>query len=218
MTPSPARGEGNSALIPHFPAPIPPPTRVLPPNPCFSSRGSGAPDNGGMSTIPAPPDRLTGDARRWAAAEPSPDDAVALPLHCFSPPECNAPDPTGGPPCHPGNAAGVIRDGTAPQPPGPGRRDATIRAAGSVTQAATLRPAQPSGCPGGAIMAPVRPGSPLRSGRDDKRGGSPSGTSPGSGRDDKDAGRSHGLARTDAVRLQLHCSSRPESNTGGPAP
>ena len=41
-------------------------------NPCFSSPCSGAPDNGGMSITrvpPAPSGRLTGDARRWAAAK-----------------------------------------------------------------------------------------------------------------------------------------------------
>ncbi|MFN3537352.1 MAG: hypothetical protein ACK4Y4_07910 [Brevundimonas sp.] len=166
--------------------------------------------------------RMDRDAAALSAAEQAPADAVGLQSHCFSPSESNTPDPTGGPPCHPGNAEGVIRDGTALQPPGPGRRDATIQATGSVTQAAVLRPAQPDGCPGGTIMAPVLPGSPPGTspgfGRDDNEAGSPPGTSPGFGRDDKDAGRAHGLARTDAVRLPLHCFSRPESSNGGPAP
>lgn len=136
-------------------------------------------------------------------AEQAPDDAVAPPLHCFSPSECNTPDPTHDlssiAPCHPGSAEGVVRDRTPRQTLRPGRRDATIRATGSNTQAAAVRPAQPDGCPGGEIIAPVRPGSPLRFGRDDKETGSP-------------------LRRTDEVTPPLHCFSHPECKDAGPDP
>ena len=125
--------------------------------------------------------------------------AIALPLHCFSPPECNVPSPGAASPCHPGNAAGGIRDGTARQTLGPGRRP--IRATGSVTQAA-LRPARPDGCtadlaPDAAIAPPLHCFSP-----------------PGCNSARPAAAPGHG----DAVALQLHCFSRPESRGAGPDP
>jgi len=105
--------------------------------------------------------RMDRDAAALCAAEPSPDDAVALPLHCFSPSESNTPDPDDGP--------------TTPSPSGltGGSRHADG--------------AEPAPHPSASLDSPVKPGN--------------------------DA-----WEEARAIRLQLDCFSRPESNTGGPAP
>ncbi|MFN4298076.1 MAG: hypothetical protein ACK4FB_14705, partial [Brevundimonas sp.] len=61
------------------------------------------------------------EAAALREAEQAPDEAIALPLHCFSSPACNGPHSPHASPCHPGSANGAIRDGTARQPPGPVR-------------------------------------------------------------------------------------------------
>ena len=131
--------------------------------------GSGAGDEGRLfqraAIRPSPCTRKKRAAHASRCAQPSPTGGgkVALGLHCFSLSESNIPERAHGAPCHPGSAAGAIRDGTESHAeartarrddPGQRVRRPVARLSLAVVRAVSSRMS--------------RPGSPLRVGRDDK--------------------------------------------------
>ena len=101
------------------------------------SGGSSAGDEGRLfqkaATRPSPCALKKRAAYAPRCAQPSPGGRgkVALRLHCFSLSECKIPHAAHDAPCHPGSAAGAIRDGPDSTCEGRTART-TIRAPGSV--------------------------------------------------------------------------------------